>query len=208
MPVKYYLCESGDAKHHADKHRDSYITLRRNLLTLVESLGAKNCRFCPDMMLLTGVFFLNDPPQGWTKKSQYGSRPKYTKANANILTHFTPKPPYQVIRHPELQALWDWLKCPSSYEYTVPGTTTEGSSSISRYGNTHEACWISEQHPVLLVLPDLLHAKEEAAKGNHVIKGNTLDWVPPEGMREIMREEWDLMKAQYNHAEALRRAGK
>ena len=205
MKPKYYICESGEVRKKANAHRAAFIRLKSALFDVVNSLGAKQCRIETDMMLLSGIYFPNDPPAGWTKKGPRGSRPKPIKANADILKHFTPSTPYQVTTHPELQALWDWLKCPASYSWKMPGKEHSGWEMIDHRFSTHQACWLDANGPVVLILPNVAAAKAKALELGRAIEGSALDWTPPKGLREILPEEWDLMKARHQLAVAQRK---
>lgn len=180
----FYLANSGEAKKKAWEYRASFIRLGAALFKIVESFGATKASTCDTMMLLRGVI-LPKPLDGWTKPDRDGlSRPLKTKANADLLRHFTPGGYYAVKEHPELAAFNEWLKCPCGYSYTQ-GPNISGTTRIGKHG------------PVGVVLPNVAKERAEAVAAGKKVENNVLDWKPPRGLKRILCEEWDLMEAKH-----------
>ncbi len=196
-PQIHYLCASGEVKKRAEAHRRAFTKLRKALFDVVHSLGATRCRIQDSMLLLQGITFEGEPPTGWTKKDKGGcSRPKPTKANAEILKHFTPSGGYCIETHPDLLDFEKWLGCPMSYEYTQ-APTSKGWSTIGRMFADGVLYWYSATGPILAILPDIAAARIYAEEHRQVVVGNVLDWKPPKGLKRILPEEWKLMQAKH-----------
>lgn len=192
----FYLANSGEAKKKAWEYRAAVIRLGAALFKIVESYGATKASTHDTMMLLRGVI-LPKPLDGWTKPDSNGlSRPLKTKANADLLRHFTPDGYYTLKEHPELAAFSDWLKCPCGYSYTQ-GPNISGSTRIGSLFRPIQVVWYSEHGPVGVVLPNVAKERAEAVAAGKTVKDNVLDWKPPRGLKCILSEEWDLMAAKH-----------
>lgn len=202
FPQKHYLCNSGEVKKRAEAHRAIFTKLRHDLFDIVASVGATKCHIQDSMMLLQGIIFDDDAPDGWTKNNKkMGSRPKNIEANKEILKHFTPGRSYSIKTHSELAVFLQWLGCPMSYLYSK-GEHHSGSHSIGRIFADSILYWYSVDGPILAVLPDVALARKQSVENGEAVVGNVLDWKPCKGLKEIMPEEWDLMKAKHKRMKA------
>jgi hypothetical protein len=200
---KHYLCTSGEVKRHAEEHRHTFIRLREQLWKVVKSFGSDEASICDTMMLIRGIKFKGAPPEGWTKPNRYeGSRPKRGTLPPETMKFFTPGGSYFIETHPELKALNEWLKCPFSYSYQSKDGKTTGRNTIGRLFSDGFTYWYSSTGPIMLILPDVAAAKARAKEKKEIVDGNVLDWTPPKGLKEILKEEWDLMAAKHRRATA------
>lgn len=195
--MKYYICESGEAKSKADEYRANYERLRGDLFAFAARFGAKKVSLCDEMMLLNGIEIEGDVPAGWvTPRWLNGcARPKNIKANAELLKHFTPSGTYRVEHHPDLQAFFTWLNVPCYYEYEYDGGS--GSSSIFHGFYGPQLVWFSATSPIAITLPDVAAIKAKALADGRRLTDGALDWMPPAGMRESSKEEWDYQVAKH-----------
>jgi hypothetical protein len=199
LDQKHYLCTSGEVKKRAEEHRRVFLRLRARLWKVVKSFGSDEASICDSMMLICGIHFKDGPPPGWTKPGRYDncSRPKRGTVPPEIRALFTPGGSYVVEPHEELKPFGEWLNCPFRYSYTSKDGTCSGSSTIGRIFADSFVYWYDPSGPLMLILPDVAAAKVRSIKKREIVDGNVLDWQPPVGLKEILSEEWDLMKAKH-----------
>ena len=197
---KHYLCTSGEVKRRAEEHRRTFIRLKENLWKVVKSLDSDEACINDAMMLIEGIRFKGVyVPDGWTKPDRRMlSRPKRGTLPPETMKFFTPGGSYAIETHPELKAFNDWLKCPFSYSYQSKDGTMTGRNTIGRLFSDGFTYWYSSTGPIMLVLPDVTAAKKRAKEKKEIVDGSVLDWTPPKGLKEILREEWDLMAAKHS----------
>lgn len=198
---KYYLCKSGEVKRRAEEHRKAYIKLKSKLWKVVESFGSDSASIDTQMMLIRGIAFKGDAPTGWTKEKHGVSRPKKGTLPAEVRRFFVPDGGYMVETHKDLVGFLQWLGCPFGYGWKSKEGASSGSSHIGRLFARDRMFWYDEHGPIMLELPDVAGAKARAAEAGHIVDDNVLDWTPPKGLKEIMKEEWDLMAARHERAE-------
>ena len=147
------------------------------------------------MMLLEGIKIPGALPEGWHRpKWLYGfARPMLRKENKEILKHFTPHGTYCIKPHPDLQVFYDWLKCPTWYNYT----DARGGKCGSSIGGKVDLGWFSADGPILLTLPDIASIKADMQVPGYTLTDKALDWTPPKGLRETCEEEWAFMVAEH-----------
>ena len=193
----YYICASGEVRKRANAYRDAHAVLYKALWAVVHSLGSDKASIDTTRVKLRGVVFAGAAPEGWTKPDKHKlSRPKNLKANAEMLKHFTPSGGGMVERPPSMQVFFDWLACPSGYEYTC-GDNHKGWSRIGEGLAPTGLYWYSSETPILLKTPDFEDARRYAAGDGCTVVGDTLNWTPPKGCKPILHEEWALMQAKY-----------
>ena len=95
------------------------------------------------------------------------------------------------------------INAPTSYKYK---TDDEG-EGWTRFGAYHfhqyQVGWYSKTSPIALVMADIqqelkdfIKSREEADDPVEITCGSD-KWKVPEGLRQIMKEEWDLMVAKH-----------
>lgn len=205
---KYYLIKSGEVKKRAEEHRKTYIRLMDELWKVVESFGCTEARIDRRMMLIEGLRFKGDVPLGWTKPKRRGvSYPKRGTLGASTKKFFTPSGSYCVETHPELQSFEKWLGCPFHCAWKSKDGKSSGSYHLGRLFSDGVVFWYDPQGPMMLELPDVARAKKDAEEQGRIVENKVLDWVPPKGLKEILKEEWDLMAAKHKHREKERLSG-
>lgn len=198
---KYYLVKSGEVKRRAEEHRKVFIRLRQELWKIVESFGSDTASICDTMMIIEGIKFKGSPPEGWKKPGRYGlSLPKRGTLTPELRKYFPPSNSYRVETHPELKSFGAWLKCPFGYQWKSKDGKSSGSYLIGRIFSKGFVFWYDPEGPIMLELPDVAGAKKRAEENGEIVENNVLDWVPPKGLKEILKEEWDLMAAKHERA--------
>jgi hypothetical protein len=189
---KYYLCTGKRAYAEANKYRQFHNGKVSALQEVAASIGATNFRYHPEMLLLTHVKLPDDKlTKSWTKPKGGYSRPKKRRGNEPLLKHFTPSGWYTVEANDGLKEFWDWLGCPDSFDYTEGGCDCW--SSLGSAG----VYWFSADGPLLVRTPDIAAAKAYADMRDYQVTNGKLDWKPPRGLKEILKEEWDLLRAKH-----------
>ncbi len=199
-PQKYYLVKSGEVKRRAEEYRKTYLRLHTQLWKVIGSLGCEKASICRTMMLIRGLCFEGDPPKGWTKPKHGISYPKRGTLSPDVQKFFQPQTCW-VTLHKDLKPFVDWLDCPFHYTWKFKDGKTSGSNTLGRLFSDGFVFWYDPKGPIMLELPDVARAKKRAEERGEIVDGNKLDWVPPKGLKEILKEEWNLMQAKHERVE-------
>lgn len=199
---KYYLIESGVLLPVAQKYRQDTIETFNIVREYFLSIGVKS--------FATGwhgrpcyAIFEGEIPDGFTKpnKRNGGVYPKNSKAGKPWREAWDALP-----KKPNAQErLKDVLGCPTWFSAKFPDGSSHG-RHIGAFEEPIGLYWYSADSPILLRTPDVKkYLKEFKADG----KGepiwdenrNPEHYAPPDGLKEILREEWDLMTARHEAAQ-------
>jgi hypothetical protein len=196
---KYYLVDSPEVLECCRKFRARYIEQNDRFWAYAESKGATAYQFGFDGQLIGLVFPWGKHPDGFLK-------PKHGNAAA-----YPMRGKKGDIWRSEFKALGRHAKpeefipllasVPSGINYEYPRGS--GGRRIGGFPEAVQVCFFNNDD-FLIVLPDveaeirLLFAEHPAAK----ITNGADEWKVPDGLRDILREEWDLMVAKHEKKKA------
>lgn len=198
---KYYLLTGGEILSQAEIFRLAYIARIQELNATASSFGASGFTISPTSMLLSGLRFDGEVPEGFKKPDNRGvSIPR--KNNIGARLHFQNSG--SVHRFKPLQDFCDWLGCPESYRYSTECGST-GQRCIGHPFQTIEMYWFSAESPIALKIPDVAKYDAMAAEQSEQVEDNVLSWrMNHNGAEEILYERWQLMEAEHK---AIAKAG-
>jgi hypothetical protein len=190
---KYYIIESGKMLELAEKLRIEYSKSIEIINSYVNSLGGKSYNTSLTDNALHSIGFNHDIPEGFCKPDRYGlSRPKkkspyYAEFKKYKKTDLSSK-------------LQENLKVPLVVSYKKNGSFS-GSSRIGNMWKPVGIYWFKKDGPILLIIPDVAKAVKEFSDtyGDEISFENGVEnWRLDEtGLKEIIKEEWDLMVAKH-----------
>ena len=186
---KYYIAESGKVAEEAALYRQSRLLWGEEVREFLESCGATSGRIGWGGKLHS-LKFEGATPDGFKKADKYGYQSPYVK-NKEWINRLAdgPTEPQSIDYIEKAMEIVAHL----SYE----SETSKGSMRIGGFEPV-QVCYYSEDSPLLVILPDVSGSIAERKSSGYTVTSIT-SWVAPDGLREILKEEWDLMAAKYKN---------
>ena len=189
---KYYLVEGGDLLSLAEEYRNDYIAAFKRLSEFVKSLGGIGYKTNFNGVLYAIAFPKGEQPEGFKKPDKYGVSSPYKKSplTEEFKEYAFPNPTEYIDRI---------LDIPTGLAY-YKEDVIQGSTCIGHPFQPYGFYWYSTKGPMLLTVPDLQkYAKEILREYEEIeFENNDNEWsLDDPGVREILPEEWELMKAKY-----------
>lgn len=190
---KYYLIESGPTLELVEGLLADRQKVAAEILEGVRALGGVNFSVGFHGKVQT-IWFEGEPPKGYCKPNRNGSYAPRRGSKAQKAIGALPTMP-AVNRAVERS-----MGIPNSLCTEGPGTRGTTSSIIGAFPDAVGIAYYDNAGPYLLWLPDVDHYKASALKQNPgcTITHPAPDWsLDTTGLREILKEEWDLMRAKH-----------
>lgn len=193
---KYYLVEGGEILAKVSQFRAELMKHRHAAMDYVKSIGGTGYQ----SSFMDGIYAIQFPegqvPEGFKKPNRYKCCVPKVKSSycAEFLKY---KAPHAT----------EWMKkflgIPLQLNYSCGNST--GGSCTGHPFEPISICWFATDGPLLLIIPDVAAKAEELRNGKEIIfEDNADQWrMPLEGVREILREEWDFMAAKHKAAVKL-----
>lgn len=188
---KYYIVEGGPLLVQAQAFRENYILWGEQARAFIKKHGA-----ITGQVGFGGKFFSlkfeGDAPEGFKKAGKFGCQQPYVKNKEWIkILEDGPTEPQSS----------DFIKKAMDIVYSI-GYKKEGCDGRMRLGNPFtpvSVCYYSEDSPLLLILPDAQKSIDKKQSEGYAVTPSS--YTPPDGIREILKEEWDLMVAKHKQAQ-------
>jgi uncharacterized LabA/DUF88 family protein len=190
---KHYLIESGEALEVAEKYRKAHIEYHSAARAFLENCGATSGQTCHDGRFFSLKFEKGKVPENFKKPNKYGYVEPFKK-NKEWLEKLETSPASPVVS----EFIDGVIDAVLSLEYE--GEHGKGGCCIGNPFNPIQICFFSKESPLLLIVPDVKHYVRLREINGYTVtskKSHTL----PEGLKEILREEWDLMVAKHKQKE-------
>lgn len=186
---KYFIAESGKVLKAAEQFRKDTIEWREKAYKFLEECGATSGRTSFAGKFFTIKFKDGRAPDGFKKPDSMGYREPYKKNKEWIdrFNSFDTEPQVKDYMKPV-------INCPESLRFK------NGFTCIGHPINPYQVCWYAEDSPLLVVIPDVEKSIEKNKDRELICDAK--NWKPPQGLKEILREEWDLWVAKHKNGAA------
>lgn len=182
---KYFIAKSGDILDAAEKFRRDKLLFSERMMQELEKLNAQTARVSFRGNVFSIKFEDGKTPTGFKKPDKNGFTEPY-KNNKEW--------------HDILQAL---PVEPQAYQYIEPVLKCQtaiifknGFCAIGHPFYPFQVCWYSADSPLLIITPDLEKSLLEH-DDRELADDFNKEWIPPDGLEEILIEQWDLWAAQH-----------
>lgn len=198
--ILYYLVQEGEISKDAQQFRKNWIAQRKKIITYLKKHFPHCTGYCIGWngVIWSLKFEQGKVPEGFCKLDRNGgTRPKKKSETWGV---FDKIPTIEENSDPLLIKKYN---IPLFIEYK----TKDKSQGLTRIGNwsfTTSLEWFDNKGPILLKLPNVKQAIEMFKvdhPGATIVNKEILKWKPPEGLKPIMKEEWELIQAKHEMKE-------
>ncbi|WP_422363148.1 hypothetical protein [Pyruvatibacter mobilis] len=201
--AKHYLIESGPTLALVSELVMLRHKAAKEILEKVRALGGVNFRVDPNGAV-TALWFAGKPPKGYCKPDRAGGHQPRKGSKAEAAIRALPRLP-DVDR-----AVQKALGIPDSLSTEGPDACSSSSGLIGLFPNPVGIAYYHPEGPYLLWTPDVEFYKARALE---VSPGCTIthpspDWeLDTSGLREVLKEEWDLLVARHKQSKSAAQKG-
>lgn len=191
--TKIYLAEKGKGLELCNKFREDYINHHRNIQAKLKEHGIDGYSIGFDGYILNVRFENIDLiPDNFTKPKP-GRITRPYKKNLEWTTYLE-----SFGKEPEPKSyLRDYLNVPSIIKYK--SESSEGSRTIGHPLHEYQIIFFDESpySPIAAVVADVAKEIKLTELEYEIVNKDIKDWSMPEDFKEILDEEWDLMREKH-----------